>query len=77
MCMFTKYPKFAKMIQTLFATLGTSSPLVFSRMAVICIYALLARDIFADKALDDLGQPFFSTYSRSLSTFFRLFVGEG
>ena len=77
MCIFTKYPKFAKMIQTLFATLATSSALVSSLMAVICIYALVARDLFAEKAIDDLGEPFFSTYSRSLATFFRLFVGEG
>ena len=77
LCIFTKYHKFAQHFVNLVATLRNASSLVASLLALICIYALAARNMFTDKALDDLGEPFFGTYAQSLSTFFRLFVGEG
>ena len=41
------------------------------------LYALASRDLYGDKATDDDGIAYFDTYARSLTTMFRLFIGEG
>ena len=73
---FTKNTRFTQLMTTV-STMGQLAwPLVGSLMAVTCFYALTAREIFQN-ALNETNSGFFTTYSRSLSTFFRLFVAEG
>ena len=73
---FTKNLRFTQLMTTV-STMGQLAwPLVASLMAVTCFYALTARAIIKDNALDETDRAFFDTYSRSLSTFFRLFVAE-
>jgi hypothetical protein len=74
---FTKNVRFTQLMTTA-STMGQLAwPLVGSLIAVTSLYALAAREIFKDNALDETTSPFFDTYSASLSTFFRLFVAEG
>ena len=78
MTIFTQNMRFSQMLQTLLGVSGASWPVGLSLVAVTCIYARAARDMFSDKVLNDYGSdPFFDTYGRSLSTFFRLFVAQG
>ena len=75
--LFTKNMRFTQLMTTA-STMGQLAwPLVGSLIAVTSLYALAAREIFKDNALDETTSPFFDTYSTSLSTFFRLFVAEG
>ena len=73
---FTKNLRFTQLMTTV-STMGQLAwPLVASLIAVTCFYALTARAIIKDNALDETDRAFFDTYSKSLSTFFRLFVAE-
>ena len=92
LCIFTRNPHFERMFQTLCGVATTNSSLLCAITSVVCLYALAARDIFQD-AVDDAGETYFDTYHHSviltrcclldfdlvlqLTTFFRLFVGEG
>ena len=44
---------------------------------VVLIYAVANIDLFGDKVIDPISnKPYFDTFSRSLSTSFRLFTGN-
>ena len=77
MIIFTKSPRFNQTLHTLISAIGNARFLVYALFAVNCIYALIAKDIFSDKVLNELSSPFFSNYGRALSTFFRIFVDGG
>ena len=74
MLVFTKSPRFNQILHTLISAIGNARFLVYALLVVSCIYALAAQDIFSNKVLNEVAAPFFSSYSRALSTTFRMFV---
>ena len=69
------------MIQLVGTIASAAWPIVTSLFVIACLYGRAALDAFGDKAVNNDGLDnivaYFSTYSRSLSTFFRIFIGEG
>ena len=76
-CIFTQNIRFTEVMTTASTMSKLAWPLVGSLIAITCLYALTARQLFNDNAYNETFSAFFDTYSRSLSTFFRLFVAEG
>ena len=78
---FTQNIRFSQLLQTIGTVSSAAWPIVTSLIAIACLYARAAHDLFGDKAANRDGlattEPFFETYKRALSTFFRLFLGEG
>ena len=74
---FTQNVRFSQMLQTIGTVSAAAGPIVTSLCAITCLYARAAVDLFGDKALNaEADKYYFSTYGRSLSTFFRIFTGE-
>ena len=76
LCLFTGSNEFDDAVQTFTGVLRTAAPVLWSIVAIMYIYAIAGHCIFGDKALNDVDEAYFGTYSRSLTTVFRLFVGE-
>ena len=73
----TRNQAIARMLQTFTVAVSACFSLVASLAVVLLLSALASRDVFGSGPTDDEGTPYFDTYARSLSTMFRLFVGEG
>ena len=74
---FTKSSSFARLLQTLFSVFRATSSLITAILLTAFVAALAAQDIVGPAAVDDDGNHYFGSLARSLSTMFRLFVGEG
>ena len=62
---FTQNDRFSQMLQTLGTVSAASWPVVLSLIAVTCMYARAAQDIFSDMVKDDYGKGYlFSTYGK-------------
>ena len=53
---------FSVQLQTLFAVLSATAPLIISLVVVVALAAIAARDMFGGRALDDDKNPYFHTY---------------
>ena len=74
---FTKSSQFARSLQTLFSVFRATSALITAVLMSTFLAALAAQDLVGEEAVDADGNHYFGTMARSLSTLFRLFVGEG
>jgi len=69
---------FSRMILSLSHAAATCAPIAFFVFDIVLLFAIASNDMFGDKVMDgDTGDPYFDTYTHSLSTMFRLFLGEG
>ena len=70
--------RFSRMILSLGHSIATCAPIAFFVFDIVLLFAIASKDLFGDKVMDgDTGHPYFDTYTHSLSTMFRLFLGEG
>merc|ERR1712166_1556262 len=67
--------KFGRMTLA-FARAATSViPTIVAIFMVVMLYAVASMDLFSTKVIDpSTSQPYFNTFSRSLSTMFRMFT---
>ena len=70
--------QFSRMIFSLSRAAATCAPIGIFVFDIVLLFAIASKDMFGDKVMDgDTGDPYFDTYTHSLSTMFRLFLGEG
>eukprot|EP00656_Telonema_subtile_P052056 TRINITY_DN7148_c0_g2_i1.p1 TRINITY_DN7148_c0_g2~~TRINITY_DN7148_c0_g2_i1.p1 ORF type:complete len:576 (-),score=141.01 TRINITY_DN7148_c0_g2_i1:230-1957(-) len=72
----TQNEKFGRMMHTFSLAVSACFPLVVSLFVLMLLYAIASTDMFGGGPKED-GIELFGTYTNSLTTCFRLFVGEG
>lgn len=72
---FTRSRNFARMFHTGVKAVQACRDILLAMVVIMCLFALTSRDLFADTTED--GVPVFDRFSKSMTTMFRLFIGEG